>query len=58
MENTIKLSRVKRGWTQGELARRAGIQQQRISAFECGLKARPKDIQKLVKAFGLAGDRE
>ena len=53
MANTIKLSRVKRGWTQGELAKRAGIHQQRISLLECGLKARPKDIKKLVRAFGL-----
>ncbi len=53
MANTIRQSRVSRGWTQGELAKKAGIAQQRISLFERGLKARPKDIKKLVKAFGL-----
>jgi len=53
MANTIKQSRVSRGWTQGELAKKAGIAQQRISLLERGLKARSKDIKKLIKAFGL-----
>jgi len=53
MANTIKQSRVSRGWTQGELAKKVGIAQQRISLLERGLKARSKDIKKLIKAFGL-----
>ena len=45
--------RLEKGWSQSELARRAGTKQANISRIESGL-ANPtvKSLQKLAKAFG------
>jgi len=58
MANAIRQLRVSRGWTQSELGKRAGVVQQKISLFERGLKVRPAEIKKILKAFELVEDRE
>ncbi len=46
--------RYRRGWTQHELAARAGLTQKSVSALEVGaVSARPGTIRKLAAALGI-----
>lgn len=44
-----------RGWTQSELARRAGLHRNTISPLEAGSRKRPESptLRKLARAFGM-----
>ena len=49
----IKELRIHRKWTQAELAEKAGLGQYKISLFERGLKPKPLEMEKLIRAFNL-----
>lgn len=50
----IRLARAKTGLTQGELAKRAGVSQQAISAYETGRKDPTlSSLQRMIRASGL-----
>jgi transcriptional regulator with XRE-family HTH domain len=49
----FKIERVKREFTQAELATRSGIPQPRISLLERGVKPRPDEARALADVFGL-----
>ena len=53
MTHAIKKIRVSMDWTQTKLGKRAGIVQQRVSLIERGLEAKPDEIERIIKAFGL-----
>ncbi len=45
--------RKRRGWSQGELAKRAGVRRATIHALERGASPRLDTLEKLAKAFGV-----
>ena len=54
MSHGIKQLRRSRKWTQVELGKRADIGQHRISLLERGLEPKPKELERLKKAFGFS----
>jgi putative transcriptional regulator len=53
MNNTIKVERAKKDWTQAELAERIGVSRQAVNAIETG-KFFPSTVLalKMAKVFG------
>jgi transcriptional regulator with XRE-family HTH domain len=52
--DTLRLWRRRRGWTQADLAREAGVHLETISGIEAGRhEPRPSTLQKLASAFGV-----
>lgn len=47
----VKRLRDERGWSQGELARRAGVSQRTVSNIEAGAETTLDKIEKLALAF-------
>ena len=56
MTHALRQLRASKGWTQAELGKRAGLVQQRVSLLERGLKSKPNEIKKILKAFELVED--
>lgn len=52
----IKAERDARGWSQQQLAKRAGVSQQLITRLETGKVFETKRIMQLAKAFGLTAE--
>lgn len=52
IERQLWYLRQRRGWTQAELARRAGVSQRRISRIEAGEDALMSTIRSLYRAMG------
>ena len=52
----IRDLRIKKGWTQSELARRAGIRQGVLSYIECGRTKHPRS-DTLAAALGVSVDK-
>jgi transcriptional regulator with XRE-family HTH domain len=50
----IRQLRKERGWSQAELARRAGISQPTIASIECGTQRTARNIQNVAKALGVS----
>lgn len=58
MPRTMKRFRQQRGWSQAELARRAGVHSTTISLIESGrLAAYDSQIEKIAKAFDIPIER-
>lgn len=54
----VKKLRESRGWSQGELAKRAGVTRSAISTYEQGLRTPSADVLcALAKTFGVPADR-
>jgi len=54
MVDTVRLWRRRKGWTQTDLAREAGVHLETISGIESGRhEPRPSTLQKLAHAFGV-----
>jgi transcriptional regulator with XRE-family HTH domain len=52
---TLRSEREKRGWSQAELARRAGMHPATVSLIERGrMTAYPHQLVKLTRAFGMS----
>ncbi len=50
----IRAERDRRGWSQRELARRAGVPQYTVSRYEAGVRKLDLDVlEKLARAFGV-----
>jgi transcriptional regulator with XRE-family HTH domain len=50
--HSIRMMRAWRGWTQGQLSRRSGMNRDRISLLECGMRSpRVSTVKKLCQAF-------
>ena len=50
----IRQERERRGWTQRQLAERAGVPQPTISRFEAGVRKLDLDaLERIAKAFGV-----
>lgn len=48
--------RQKLGWSQSELARRAGIRQQAVSRLESGAVERPREVGAIARALGTSAE--
>jgi len=58
MTHALRQLRVSKGWTQAELGKRAGLVQQRVSLLERGLKSKPDETEKILRAFGLKNQKD
>lgn len=54
--NRIKAERDARGWSQQQLAKRAGVSQQLITRLETGKTLETKRIVQFAKAFGMTAE--
>jgi transcriptional regulator with XRE-family HTH domain len=55
---SLRELRITKGWSQAELARRAGIHPSTVSMIERGLLAAyPAQVEKLAKALGISKKR-
>jgi transcriptional regulator with XRE-family HTH domain len=52
----IRLSRVRRGWRQKDLAEKAGVTQAEVSALERGLYVIPSVRRRVLVALGLSDE--
>lgn len=52
--NRIRAARQARGWTQAELAQRAGISPRTVYAVECGRSCRQATKRRILTAIGVS----